>query len=179
MALLKPLAEAAKTAQLVATTSGNGAPHTVLTEMEHLLDHLGTSKNRQTHLPASHFKASVSLGWKKLDEYYSLSDLSSAYRLAVLLNPRYKMQWCNKHWSSKPAWHADVSKLAAEAYKAAKKLCADDVPQRASPRRDKTAYEAFNDLSDEEEERRRAATIPQRAAPYGGSKGPPRVSIGG
>ena len=152
IALLKPLAKASKTAQLVGETSGNGLLHTVLTEIEHLLDHLETSKNRQTHLPASHFKASVNLGWKKLEKYYSLSNLTPAYCLAFLLNLWYKMQWFNKHWNSKPAWRADVSKIVAEAYKAAKKLWADDMPQRASPRRDKTAYEAFNDLSEDEEE---------------------------
>ena len=55
--------------------------------MEHLLDHFEMSKNRQIHLLLSHFKASVNLGWKKLDKYYSLSDLCPAYRLAVLLKP--------------------------------------------------------------------------------------------
>ena len=48
MALLKPLADALKTAQLVASTSDQGALHTTLTVMEHLLNHLETSKNKQT-----------------------------------------------------------------------------------------------------------------------------------
>jgi len=45
-----------------------------------------------------------------------------------------------------------VLKLAVDVYKVAKKLWSDDIPQRPSPRRDKTAYEVFNNLTDNEEE---------------------------
>ena len=61
IAFLKPLAEASKVVQTVATAGGNRALHTVLTQMEHLLDHLETSKIRQTHLLVSRFKACVNL----------------------------------------------------------------------------------------------------------------------
>lgn len=88
IAPLQPLAEASKTAQLTATLGGFGALHTVLTTMEQLLSHLELQRNKHTHLPASHFKACVNLGWKKLDMYYSFTDIRSAYHLAVLLNPR-------------------------------------------------------------------------------------------
>jgi len=60
--LLKPLAEASKLVQTIGTAGSHGALHTVLTQMEHLLDHLESSKKRQTDLPASHFKACVNLG---------------------------------------------------------------------------------------------------------------------
>jgi len=60
--LLKPLAKASKTAQKTATTSSDGALHTVLTKMERVLQHLEDQKDRQTHLLSSHFKACVNLG---------------------------------------------------------------------------------------------------------------------
>jgi len=43
-------------------------------------------------------------------------------------------------------------RLAESAYKAAKKLWSDSIPQKKSPQRDKTAYEAFNTLSDDDED---------------------------
>jgi len=94
--LLEPLAESSKTAQLVALEGHHGALHTYLTTIEHLLEHLEASKNKQTYLPASYLKASVNLGWKKLNKYYNLSDSTLAYRLAVLLNLAFKMRWFDK-----------------------------------------------------------------------------------
>jgi len=62
IALLKPLAKASKVVQNVATAGSNGALHTVLTQIEHILNHLETLKIRQTYLLASYFKACVNLG---------------------------------------------------------------------------------------------------------------------
>lgn len=46
----------------------------------------------------------------------------------------------------------EVRKIAIEAYKEAKKVWGDDIPQRKSLLREKTAYEAYNDLSDDSDE---------------------------
>jgi len=62
LALLKPLAEASKLFQTIATTGGNRALHTVLKQMEHLLKYIMSLKIWQTHMPASHSKACVNLG---------------------------------------------------------------------------------------------------------------------
>jgi len=115
IALLKPLSESSITAQTIGTAGGHGALHAVLTQIEHLLNYLKTSVNRQTHLPASHSRACIDLGWKKLDTCYSLSDNTLAYRLTVLLNPCFKMQWFNKHRQTKPLWRAEVYKTAKKA----------------------------------------------------------------
>jgi len=43
-------------------------------------------------------------------------------------------------------------RLAKSAYKAAKKLWIDSIPQKKSPQRDKTAYKAFNTLSKDDDD---------------------------
>jgi len=148
--LLKPLAIASKVAQTTATHGGAGALHTTLTQMERILTHLETKKTAQTHAPASHYKACVNLGWVKLNKYYGLSDKTGAYRLAVLLNPHYKMRWFNHHWREKRAWLADVRQLANTAYIDAKKMWADEVPRSSSPPRPPSSYDAYDELTDDE-----------------------------
>jgi len=62
------------------------------------------------------------------------------------------MRWFTQRWRFRPEWLAEVSKLAEDAYKAAKKQWSDDIPQRRSPRPEQTVYEAFNALSEDNDE---------------------------
>ena len=43
-------------------------------------------------------KASIELAWAKMDKYYKLTDESTAYAIAVVLNPRLKTEYLRKHW---------------------------------------------------------------------------------
>jgi len=50
----------------------------------------------------------VELIWEKLDYYYSFSDVTPAYRVAVLLHFGRKFQWFKTHWASRPEWQKTV-----------------------------------------------------------------------
>lgn len=70
--------------------------------MDYLFDKLEHKKsllNRQNS--HTHIRTCVNLGWKKLDDYYNLSDDTSAYRAAVLLHPEHKLEWFQNHWGEK------------------------------------------------------------------------------
>jgi hypothetical protein len=45
-----------------------------------------------------HFSTNINLGWQKLDNYYRLTDRTPTYRAAVVLHPRMKWQWFDRHW---------------------------------------------------------------------------------
>jgi hypothetical protein len=44
------------------------------------------------------------LAWIKWDEYYGLSDKSPVYVVAVVLDPRLKLQYIEKRWRDRPEW---------------------------------------------------------------------------
>jgi hypothetical protein len=46
----------------------------------------------------SHFSTNFNLGWQKFDKYYRLTDDTPIYRAAVVLHPRMKWGWFNRHW---------------------------------------------------------------------------------
>ncbi|KAG6084803.1 hypothetical protein E4U15_001465 [Claviceps sp. LM218 group G6] len=49
-------------------------------------------------------------GWAKLNKYYSLTDLSSAYVAAVVLHPALTWKWVKNKWNSRPSWIKDAEK---------------------------------------------------------------------
>ena len=61
-----------------------------------------------------HFATAVNLGWQKLDEYYGLLDDSVVYVAAVLLHPRLKWLWFEKHWSCHQDWIVAARKAIKE-----------------------------------------------------------------
>lgn len=92
--LLEPIHDCSLNMQSTSFTGGHGALHEVLTTMDYLLDHLEAYKDRLKGPKAiTHFKASVNIGWKKLDHYYALSDKAPAYALAVFFHPHYRYEW--------------------------------------------------------------------------------------
>jgi hypothetical protein len=57
----------------------------------------------------SHFSTNLNLDWQKLDAYYRNNDAMSIYRSAVVLHPRMKWRWFNKHWGiHHPIWVVEV-----------------------------------------------------------------------
>ena len=91
-----------------------------LATFDSLLGEFEKLKERYRYEPSSHIKSCVNLGWKKLDKYYGLSDITFAYRMAIFLHPHLKMAWFERHWGCKPAW-IDAAKDAIDnAYQLAK-----------------------------------------------------------
>jgi hypothetical protein len=90
-----------KKAQKVVQSAGSyyGSLWLALASLEFLLDTLETAKQKYQHLPNTHLKAMINLGWKKLRKYYVLSDKTAAYRAAIALHPHYKMRWFKRNWS--------------------------------------------------------------------------------
>lgn len=79
---------------------GNGALADVLPGFDYLLDHLERSKavlEGRGEFPS--LRICVNLAWKKLDEYYKLTDDSAVYLVATILDPRLKMAYFEHAWA--------------------------------------------------------------------------------
>ena len=46
----------------------------------------------------------VNLAWEKLDAYYKLTDSSTVYLVAAVLDPRLKMAYFEHVWGDRPEW---------------------------------------------------------------------------
>ena len=104
-----------------------------------------------------HVIAMVELIWEKLDYYYSLSDMTPAYRAAVLLHPGKKLRWFKTHWASRADWQVAVKEdfeKFAYSYVKSRPPTLKSVPLRSSPRKRKprTKYQAEDSNSDWGEE---------------------------
>lgn len=95
--LLTPLAYLSTRNQGSATKGSHGALWEWLTSVDMCLFYFEEKRNDLELCETSFFKACVNLGWKKLDQYYCLSDDVPAYRAAVALHPKYKTAWFKKH----------------------------------------------------------------------------------
>jgi hypothetical protein len=81
----------------------NGAIFDYLPAMDLLLKGLEDAKKKYT-LTKSPFASCINLAWKKLDEYYRLSDESPIYMVAVILDPRLKLQYFERKWRTRRDW---------------------------------------------------------------------------
>jgi hypothetical protein len=99
--LLEPFKEATMRTQGQARNGTHGALWGWLTELELLLEILENKKTQLLKQPSSFLRTCVNLGWSKLDQYYQLSDETFAYRLAIVLNPNYRYDWFEEHWSKR------------------------------------------------------------------------------
>jgi hypothetical protein len=150
--LLEPIHGCSLNVQSTADDGQHGALHEVLTTMDYLLSHLEEAKKRLDDPKiVTHFKASVNLGWKKLDYYYNLSDDTPAYRLAIFLHPHYRFKCFEQKWAKKPRWLDEAREVIHTAYNQAKEKHCDDL-RRASPtvRRELSRLAAYNNLDDED-----------------------------
>jgi hAT family C-terminal dimerisation region/Domain of unknown function (DUF4413) len=46
----------------------------------------------------------INAAWNKLNKYYTLTDLSPVYMVAVICDPRKKIQWIQWAWEDRPDW---------------------------------------------------------------------------
>jgi hypothetical protein len=53
-----------------------------------------------------HFSVNINAAWQKLDDYYTRTDDTPIYRLAVFLHPLLKWRWFERYWETKPEWIA-------------------------------------------------------------------------
>ncbi|TKA49806.1 hypothetical protein B0A49_13202, partial [Cryomyces minteri] len=83
--LLQPFKEQTMLVQGNSSTGSYGALWEWLSTADYLLTKLEAQKTEHLIKPTTHFKTSVNLGWKKLDQYYNLSDETAVYRAAIWL----------------------------------------------------------------------------------------------
>ncbi|KAI0755861.1 hypothetical protein BC629DRAFT_1257884, partial [Irpex lacteus] len=72
---------------------------TVIPVMDRIDEHLATISVDKKY--SASIRAAASLGKKTINRYYDLTDGSESYRIAMVLNPRYKLQYFKKaNWPS-------------------------------------------------------------------------------
>ncbi|KAI0744391.1 hypothetical protein BC629DRAFT_1299019 [Irpex lacteus] len=79
----------------------------VIPAMDRIDEYLATASVDKTYLPS--IRAAASLGKKTINRYYDLSDRSESYRIAMALNPRYKLNYFKQ-----AKWPSDWVDLAKE-----------------------------------------------------------------
>jgi hAT family C-terminal dimerisation region len=117
MAILQPFHQFCLSLE---NTNVNGSLSKVLPSMEILLEKLETAKVEYLDHPSAHLCTCINLAWSKLDKYYTLTGQSPVYIAAVVLNPRFKWEYLEGAWSSKPDWiqiaRTQLKELWAEYY---------------------------------------------------------------
>ncbi|KAI0763386.1 hypothetical protein BC629DRAFT_1273558, partial [Irpex lacteus] len=63
----------------------------VIPAMDRIDEHLATASLNRMYEPC--IRAAATLGKKTINRYYNLTDGSELYRIAMVLNPRYKLQY--------------------------------------------------------------------------------------
>jgi len=92
----------------------NGCVSNTLPVMDRLLSHPEEFKLEMT-ASDSRFLPAVEAAWEKLNHYYHLSDDTSVYTVALVLDPRVKLSYFHRQWSKKLEWILAV-KLKVETY---------------------------------------------------------------
>jgi hypothetical protein len=155
--LLSPLREASKAIQCAGKFEDqyhHGSRFESLQAIDFLLTKLEKLKQEHYHLPNSHFKACINLGWKKLNKYYELSDNTAAYRAAIALHPSFKMRWFEQKWSdSHPQWIGDAKNATQELFHEYNRRHGDEgiaVATVPTPPDKLTEFERYNIIQDEQ-----------------------------
>jgi hypothetical protein len=148
--LLLPLRVVSMTLQSDGKDCNNGSLWQSLTAIDYLMTKLEGLKAKHTYLPNSHFKASINLGWKKLDKYYALSDDSPAYRAAIVINPSKKMAWFEKKWIDEhPEWITAAKEAVNALYNEYKRRHADEAFVAHQSTKVLSDFERYNLLEDD------------------------------
>ena len=148
--LLQPLKQVSLTLQSDGKDCNHGSLWESLTAIDFLMSRLEELKEHHTFLPASHFKASVNLGWKKLDKYYRLSDNSPAYRAAIVVHPAKKMRWFEAKWNKHhPEWIAAARDDITALYNEYKTRHADEAITSTVPPMELSEFDKYNLLEDD------------------------------
>jgi hypothetical protein len=141
--LLHPMKVASTMIQANPASGDGGALWQNLAAIDYLMSHLEHEKRLLEFTNASHFKACVNLGWKKLNKYYALSDRTHAYCAAIFLNPRLRADWFIDKWSDiHPAWVKDVDTTMQQLYRAYQRRYPNERPKEAAAVKELSGFEA-------------------------------------
>ena len=146
--LLQPFKEQTMLVQGNSSTGSYGALWEWLSTADYLLTKLEAQKTEHLIKPTTHFKTSVNLGWKKLDQYYNLSDETAVYRAAIVLHPDKKLQWFKKHWSDRPKWLAAIKDIMRALYLKYRQQQQQPKQQLSQQSRELSDFERYNQLDD-------------------------------
>ena len=72
-------------------------------QLDLLLKGLEDAKKKYMSM-RSPFTSCINFAWKKLDEYYQLSNKSLIYVIAVILDPRLKLRYLERKWRTRRDW---------------------------------------------------------------------------
>ena len=148
--ILKPLKQVSLELQHDGKDCNRGSLWQSLSAIDYLMTKLEALKVKQRYLPDTHFKAAVNLGWKKLDEYYELSDKTPAYRAAIFIHPAKKLAWFEAKWTAMhPTWITKAKKAIYSLYSEYKRRYADEAIIASVSAEDLTDFERYNLLEDE------------------------------
>ena len=107
-----------------------------------------------------HFSTNINLGRQNLDEYYIKLDQSLTFCAAVVLHPRQKWRWFEKHWAGRQEW-IDQARVSVEQLWRRYK-CDELLDNRPDP--PKTTLEQVDEWSDDDENLR--SSVDQLAQYY-------------
>lgn len=105
--------------------SPQGSISTVLLGMDMLLSHLEKAK-MENLLGSEPLKRAIEAAWSKLDYYYQLTDSAPVYGIAIVLDPRLKLDYFKRKW--KADWIVELKRKLQREYEEYKK---DSVTQES------------------------------------------------
>jgi hypothetical protein len=148
--MLTPLEQATFRLQGRPGTSKGGAVWEILPTFEWLLRHFEELKVRYKNHPNPHFRHNVNLAWMKLDKYYTMTDNSPIYMAGVVLHPRMKWAFVDKHWSDKPDWRVRAKGSVQSLWETEYKHLPLPGPSECPPKEPTVAYTSgLNDFLDD------------------------------
>ncbi len=118
----------------------------IIPAMDRISNHLNSQTGKAYHPSIT---AAMKLTCKKMDCYYSLTNSSTTYRIAMVLHPGMKLEYfCNQKW--KEEWIEEAKSLVQEAYVAGYENMAcrsDTMPMKTSKTNDDGRFTSFGNLS--------------------------------
>lgn len=112
--------------------------------MDRLTNHLNHRTGKAYHPSLT---AAMKLARKKMDRYYSLTDSSTIYRIAMILHPGMKLEYFhNQKWEEE--WIAEANSLVREVYATKYEKEADDSnTMPVKPSNADNGFASFGNLS--------------------------------
>ena len=118
----------------------------VIPAMDRISNHLNSQTGKAYHPSIT---AAMKLARKKMDRYYSLTDSSTTYRIAMILHPGMKLEYFrNQKWEEE--WIEEAESLVREGYVAGYEKMArdsDTTPMKPSKTKDNSGFTSFGNLS--------------------------------
>lgn len=128
--ILTPFASVTKRLEGRAALGSHGSVWEALPALESLIKHLDTMKLKYTQAAYPELAISINLAWSKLDDYYKKLDESPAYAAALVLHPRYRLEYITEKWTGPlRKYIAPAKKAIRELYMKEYKHLSKPIPQ--------------------------------------------------